>query len=78
MLDPVTRINQLTRGTYDISHCMGDLLRVRFKFTTLFGIREAYSTAFSDDDKKARPATIDAALSNSALDSLLGPVWLML
>jgi hypothetical protein len=63
-------IQRLTRGGYDIRQKMGTLLRGRFKFTTLRGIREAYSTAFSEREKKARPANIDKALADKAIDTL--------
>jgi hypothetical protein len=63
-------IGMLTRGSYDLSHKMGTLLKGRFKFTTLRGIREAYSSAFSENEKKARTAGIDNALRDKGLDAL--------
>jgi hypothetical protein len=63
-------IHEVTRGTYDLSHKMGDVLRRRFKFTTLKGIREAYSVAFSEKEKHARTHAIDEALADKALDAL--------
>lgn len=63
-------IHRITRGSYDIRNKIGDLLRPRFKFTTLAGIRKAYSVAFSEKEKKARPDAIDAALADQSLDAL--------
>jgi hypothetical protein len=55
----------LTHGTYNLSAKMGQLLRHYFKFTTLTGIREAYSCAFMDHTD-----FIDTALISQALDTL--------
>jgi hypothetical protein len=49
---------------------MGSLLRKRFKFSTLRSIREAYSAAFSENEKKARTEKLDAALADRTLDAL--------
>jgi hypothetical protein len=59
----------LTKGTFDIKGKMGDVLRRRQKFTTLDGIRQAYSEAFVKANR-ARTTAIDAALSNKKLDAL--------
>jgi hypothetical protein len=69
----VVRLNDiqaLTHGDYDIRHKMGSLLRGRFKFVTLSGIRQAYSAAFSEQEQNARTASIDSALANKALDAM--------
>jgi hypothetical protein len=63
-------IHQQTQGSYDLSGKMGSILKGRFKFTTLKGIREAYSSAFSEKQKKARTASIDSALAEKGLDAL--------
>jgi hypothetical protein len=47
-------IEVLTQGSYNLSGKMGSLLRSRFKFATLKGIRAAYSEAFTKKEKKAR------------------------
>ena len=49
-------IQRLTRGSYDLSSRMGDLLKDRFKFIALKGIREAYSSAFSEREKASTHA----------------------
>ena len=63
-------IRELTHGDYDIRNRMGSLLIGRFKFTTLRGIREAYSVAFSEQEKRARTTRIDDALAAQSLDAL--------
>jgi hypothetical protein len=63
-------IHRLTRGSYNLTGKVGDLLRDRFKFTTLQGIREAYSSAFSDKEKRARTKAIDDALASKDLNTL--------
>ena len=50
---------------FDLREKMGSVLRGRFGFSTLDGIREAYSSAFDRNY-----TDIDAALSNDALDAL--------
>jgi hypothetical protein len=59
------RIHDLSKGSCDLGKLMGSLLKKRFKFTTLGGIRKAYSVAFS---KKS--TAVDAALSKKHLDGL--------
>jgi hypothetical protein len=65
-------IERVSEGTYDLSEKMGDLLRTRFRFTSLRGIRRAYSAAFSEKVKEARTAIemIDKTLADKALDAL--------
>lgn len=58
-------LDKFSRGTYDLRHKMGNVLRESFSFIKLSGIRVAYSRAFSERYEK-----IDAALSNRALDAL--------
>src|SRR5262245_17041878 len=43
---------------------MGTLLRGRFQFTSLRGIREAYAAAFPPDER------VDSLLADKALDAL--------
>jgi hypothetical protein len=65
-------VRRLTDQSYDLSKCLGKLLRTRFKFISLKGIRKAYSVAFSEKIR-ARPTgtkAIDAALSDKSLDAL--------
>jgi hypothetical protein len=50
---------------FDVRQKMGTILRERFEFGRLDGIREAYASAFHE-----KSTQIDAALSNNALDSL--------
>jgi hypothetical protein len=64
------KLHEYSRGSYDLRGCMGDVLRSRCNFTTLAGIRAAYSVAFSDKEKRARTEQIDAALSDRGLDAL--------
>jgi hypothetical protein len=44
---------------------MGTILRARFEFSSLDGIREAYASAFDKDSTE-----IDRALTNKSLDAL--------
>ena len=48
---------------------MGEILKSRFKFTSLKGIRKAYSIAFSERIKWARTDRLDEILSNKFLDA---------
>lgn len=63
-------ISRLTRGSFDIQKQMGSILKSRFKFSSLDGIRRAYSSAFSEKEKCARSDDIDISLSDQALDAL--------
>jgi hypothetical protein len=56
---------RMTEGTYDLSTRMGTLLKEKFRFASLVGIRQAYSAAFS-----FHPDRIDIALKSSCLDHL--------
>lgn len=64
----LNRIAALTQDRYDLSLKMGALLKERMKFTTLDGIREAYSEAFIK--RHAPTEKIDSALSSTGLDVL--------
>jgi hypothetical protein len=57
---------KLTDGKSDLCENMGTVLRGNFKFSSLSGIRSAYSAAF--DGSKCRP--IEIALTCLALDAL--------
>jgi hypothetical protein len=63
---------KVTKGKYDLGGRMGTLLvqAKRVQFTSLEGIRGAYSLAFSEKVKRARAQRIDAALANKGLDAL--------
>jgi hypothetical protein len=64
-------LRRVTNNKYNLSNHMGDLLRSVCKFTSLSEIRASYSLAFSEKiKKKVRTFSIDAALSNRALDAL--------
>jgi hypothetical protein len=63
-------IQTTTGGNYNLSNKMGDLLRSRFRFISLRGIRRAYSTAFSERIKGHDTSAIDSALANKCLDAL--------
>src|ERR1700689_4245125 len=65
-------ISKVTKGEYDLRGKMGVLLTEakRVQFTTLDGIREAYSLAFSERVRQARPDRIDKALADKRIDSL--------
>jgi hypothetical protein len=63
-------IHRYAGGDFDLSRKMGFLLRRRWKFTTLSGIRRAYSRTFSERSKRMRPEKIDQLLSSQALDTL--------
>ncbi len=63
-------IMRLSRGTYDISHCMGSLLKRRFKFTSLSGIRRAYGAAFDPKRQRELTEVLDGVLADSSFDAL--------
>jgi hypothetical protein len=69
---PLSDLHKLTRGSYEISDKMGELLLFsgHVQFKTLTDIRLAYSLAFSEKYKKARPYGIDESLANKGLDAL--------
>jgi hypothetical protein len=62
---PLKRIHDITFGTFNLEQRMGTLLKKRFKFTSLHGIRKAYSSAFAE-----RKDLIDKALSRKSLDAI--------
>jgi hypothetical protein len=67
----IKAIYEVTEGSYDLSARMGELLRAKVDFTTLYDIRRAYSLAF-DYRKVGRKVTdaVDESLSDTALDAL--------
>jgi hypothetical protein len=58
-------LSQIERYGYDLTSNMGTILREKFNFNSLKGIREAYSVAFHKDTSK-----VDASLSDTSLDAL--------
>lgn len=58
-------LSQIERYGYDLTSNMGTILREKFNFNSLNGIREAYSMAFHKDTSK-----VDASLSDKSLDAL--------
>jgi hypothetical protein len=62
---PIGEIHRVTRGTFNLDGKWGTLLKQSFKFTTLGGIREAYSKAFHCDSRK-----IDSCLASRDIDAL--------
>ena len=67
----ISHLHNLTRGGFDLSHRMGDLMVMakRVKFDSLSGVRSAYSLAFSEKHK-INPLHIDNALASVSLDAL--------
>jgi hypothetical protein len=63
----LSEMHKYSRGTFNLSGVMGSILRTRFKFSTLEGIRAAYSSAFNPD---THPQRIDTSLADKSLDSL--------
>jgi hypothetical protein len=63
-------LHDLTRGTFDLSSRMGDLLKGRFNFSVLEGIRRAYSVAFDESIGAPMVAAVDGALAHHAIDAL--------
>jgi hypothetical protein len=62
---PLTEVNRVTRGTYDLSNGMGSVLRESFSFVRLEAIREAYSCAFHENFDG-----VDSALSDNSIDAI--------
>lgn len=58
-------LDLIHRNQFDLRQKMGTVLRDRFEFSRLEGIREAYAAAFHKNSDH-----IDAALSDDALDAL--------
>lgn len=61
----VVDLDLISENGFDIRNKMGTILKPRFSFSRLEGIREAYSRAFDRDSIQ-----IDKALADRALDSL--------
>lgn len=58
-------VSLLRRHHYDLSGRMGTILKRRFEFSRLRGVRDAYTAAFDVDFE-----AVDASLSNRDLDAL--------
>ncbi len=58
-------LDAISRYGFNVVDKMGTILRTKFEFANLDGIREAYSSAFNE-----RSAQIDAALNDKSLDAL--------
>lgn len=63
--DKSVDLSLIQKYSYDLSKSMGHLLKNKQRFSSLDGIREAYSLAFSKNSAK-----IDDVLSNHALDKI--------
>jgi hypothetical protein len=67
----IQNIHDVTNGTYNLSDKMGELLKDKINFTSLDGIREAYSLAFNPKRiKKSVVDAVDSALAGASLDAL--------
>jgi hypothetical protein len=58
-------LDEISKHKFNVANKMGTILRARFEFSSLDGIREAYASAF---DKES--VEIDRALTNKSLDAL--------
>jgi len=68
---PVQRLHDITNGKYNISNVMGELLKSKVSFTTLWDIRRAYSVAFDERTVDRRVVNaVDGALADGSLDAL--------
>ena len=59
------RLDEISKHEFNVANKMGTILRGRFEFSSLDGIREAYASAF---DKGS--AEIDRAIADKSLDTL--------
>jgi hypothetical protein len=59
------RLDEISKHEFNVANKMGTILRGRFEFSSLDGIREAYASAF---DKGS--AEIDRAITDKSLDAL--------
>ena len=59
------QLDDISRYRFDVANKMGTILRAKFEFASLDGIREAYACAFTE-----RSAQIDRALIDKSLDAL--------
>jgi hypothetical protein len=59
------QLDDISRHRFDVANKMGTILRTKFEFASLDGIREAYACAFTE-----RSAQIDRALIDKSLDAL--------
>lgn len=58
-------LDSISMHDFDVANKMGTILRTKFDFASLDGIREAYACAFAD-----KPTQIDRALIDTSLDAL--------
>jgi hypothetical protein len=58
-------LDEISKHGYNVANKMGSILRSRFNFSTLEGIREAYASAFEKNS-----AEIDRAITDKSLDAL--------
>ncbi len=61
----ISGLHSISNGSYDLGNKMGTLLRDRFSFPTLDGIRETYSVIMGADDDK-----LDKLFANNILDAV--------
>lgn len=61
----IISLDDISRYEFNVANKMGTILRTKFDFASLAGIREAYSSAFNE-----RSAQIDTALADESLDAL--------
>lgn len=59
---PLKLLHDATRGTFDVKNHMGDILKEKFNFSRLSGIRDAYTSAFANDDSRVVEAVFDKSL----------------
>ena len=59
------QLDDISKYRFDVANKMGTILRTKFEFASLDGIREAYACAFTE-----RSAQIDRALIDTSLDAL--------
>jgi hypothetical protein len=71
MMMKIKAIHDITHGNYDLKMKMGELIRDRVSFVSLFDIRKSYSRAFHESEiDKNVVAAVDGALAEKALDAL--------
>ncbi|MBC9883856.1 hypothetical protein G8O24_42035 [Bradyrhizobium sp. INPA01-394B] len=59
------RLDEISKHEFNVANKMGTILRGRFEFASLDGIREAYASAFAKGS-----AEIDRAIADKSLDAL--------
>jgi hypothetical protein len=66
---PIRAIHDITKGTFNLSTQMGELLKGKVEFTRLWDIRRAYSLAFHPRSVRRNVVdSVDAALADKSLD----------